>query len=160
MVEKTWEVHFIGTYPSLLSKILYPRPLLHLAPSAPQGSSTFSFNTSYPAETFCSVMHLMFSLLLRPHVLLESRLSSTTLQSSGLTQGKDSNSSRPGDVAGWSPAVIPGSETPLLFFGLPAETRLFGVPLEALLEADRKALPSTQVPLVLQAVSCPQIGLS
>ncbi|XP_045689236.1 rho GTPase-activating protein 40 isoform X2 [Phyllostomus hastatus] len=36
-----------------------------------------------------------------------------------------------------------------------AETRLFGVPLEALLEADRKALPSTQVPLVLQALlSC------
>uniref|UniRef100_G1PE04 Rho GTPase activating protein 40 n=1 Tax=Myotis lucifugus TaxID=59463 RepID=G1PE04_MYOLU len=35
------------------------------------------------------------------------------------------------------------------------ETRLFGVPLEALLEADRKALPSTQVPLVLQALlSC------
>ncbi|XP_039720259.1 rho GTPase-activating protein 40 isoform X1 [Pteropus medius] len=36
-----------------------------------------------------------------------------------------------------------------------AETRLFGVPLEALLEADRKAHPSTQVPLVLQALlSC------
>ncbi|XP_059563069.1 rho GTPase-activating protein 40 isoform X1 [Myotis daubentonii] len=35
------------------------------------------------------------------------------------------------------------------------ETRLFGVSLEALLEADRKALPSTQVPLVLQALlSC------
>ncbi|XP_014702678.2 rho GTPase-activating protein 40 isoform X1 [Equus asinus] len=35
------------------------------------------------------------------------------------------------------------------------ETRLFGVPLDALLEADRKALPSTQVPLVLQALlSC------
>ncbi|KAF5917551.1 hypothetical protein HPG69_017443 [Diceros bicornis minor] len=36
-----------------------------------------------------------------------------------------------------------------------AETRLFGVPLDALLEADRRALPSTQVPLVLQALlSC------
>ncbi|XP_016003752.2 rho GTPase-activating protein 40 isoform X2 [Rousettus aegyptiacus] len=36
-----------------------------------------------------------------------------------------------------------------------AEARLFGVPLEALLEADRKAHPSTQVPLVLQALlSC------
>ncbi|XP_054429386.1 rho GTPase-activating protein 40 [Pteronotus mesoamericanus] len=36
-----------------------------------------------------------------------------------------------------------------------ADTCLFGVPLEALLEADRKALPSTQVPLVLQALlSC------
>ncbi|XP_007932853.2 rho GTPase-activating protein 40 [Orycteropus afer afer] len=35
------------------------------------------------------------------------------------------------------------------------ETRLFGVPLDALLEADRHALPSTQVPLVLQALlSC------
>nr|XP_019605816.1 PREDICTED: rho GTPase-activating protein 40 isoform X7 [Rhinolophus sinicus] len=35
------------------------------------------------------------------------------------------------------------------------ETRLFGVSLEALLEADRKTLPSTQVPLVLQALlSC------
>ncbi|KAM7125549.1 rho GTPase-activating protein 40 isoform 1-T1 [Molossus nigricans] len=35
------------------------------------------------------------------------------------------------------------------------ETRLFGMPLEGLLEADRRALPSTQVPLVLQALlSC------
>ncbi|XP_016074781.1 PREDICTED: rho GTPase-activating protein 40 [Miniopterus natalensis] len=35
------------------------------------------------------------------------------------------------------------------------ETRLFGVPLEALLEADRRALPCTQVPLLLQALlSC------
>lgn len=48
---------------------------------------------------------------------------------------------------------------PLLLFWLPIETRLFGVSLEALLEADRKALPSTQVPLVLQAVSCLQVGL-
>ncbi|KAM8774919.1 rho GTPase-activating protein 40 isoform 4-T4 [Rhynchonycteris naso] len=36
-----------------------------------------------------------------------------------------------------------------------ADTGLFGVPLEALLEADRKAHPSTQVPLLLQALlSC------
>lgn len=36
-----------------------------------------------------------------------------------------------------------------------AETRLFGVPLDSLLEADHKVLPSTQVPLVLQALlSC------
>ncbi|XP_045430647.1 rho GTPase-activating protein 40 isoform X1 [Pipistrellus kuhlii] len=36
-----------------------------------------------------------------------------------------------------------------------AETGLFGVPLEALLEADCKALPGTQVPLLLQALlSC------
>ncbi|XP_066243922.1 rho GTPase-activating protein 40 isoform X4 [Saccopteryx leptura] len=35
------------------------------------------------------------------------------------------------------------------------ETGLFGVPLEALLEADRRACPSTQVPLLLQALlSC------
>ncbi|XP_045151439.1 rho GTPase-activating protein 40 [Echinops telfairi] len=35
------------------------------------------------------------------------------------------------------------------------ETRLFGVPLDALLEADRKLVPGTQVPLVLQALlSC------
>ncbi|XP_066092802.1 rho GTPase-activating protein 40 isoform X3 [Saccopteryx bilineata] len=35
------------------------------------------------------------------------------------------------------------------------ETGLFGVPLEALLEADRKACPSAQVPLLLQALlSC------
>uniref|UniRef100_G3U4B8 Rho GTPase activating protein 40 n=1 Tax=Loxodonta africana TaxID=9785 RepID=G3U4B8_LOXAF len=35
------------------------------------------------------------------------------------------------------------------------ETRLFGMPLDTLLEADRKVLPSTQVPLVLQALlSC------
>ncbi|XP_012415060.2 rho GTPase-activating protein 40 [Trichechus manatus latirostris] len=35
------------------------------------------------------------------------------------------------------------------------ETCLFGMPLDALLEADRKVLPSTQVPLVLQALlSC------
>uniref|UniRef100_A0A2K5M6C9 Rho GTPase activating protein 40 n=1 Tax=Cercocebus atys TaxID=9531 RepID=A0A2K5M6C9_CERAT len=35
------------------------------------------------------------------------------------------------------------------------ETRLFGVPLDSLLEADHKVLPSTQVPLVLQALlSC------
>ncbi|KAL4833504.1 hypothetical protein H8958_021575 [Nasalis larvatus] len=36
-----------------------------------------------------------------------------------------------------------------------AETRLFGVPLDSLLEADHKVLPSTQVPLILQALlSC------
>ncbi|XP_031512633.1 rho GTPase-activating protein 40 [Papio anubis] len=36
-----------------------------------------------------------------------------------------------------------------------AETRLFGVPLDSLLEADHKVLPGTQVPLVLQALlSC------
>ncbi|XP_032150843.1 rho GTPase-activating protein 40 isoform X2 [Sapajus apella] len=36
-----------------------------------------------------------------------------------------------------------------------AETRLFGVSLDSLLEADHKVLPSTQVPLVLQALlSC------
>ncbi|XP_060045899.1 rho GTPase-activating protein 40 isoform X2 [Erinaceus europaeus] len=34
----------------------------------------------------------------------------------------------------------------------PTEIRLFGMPLDALLEADRKALPSAQVPLVLQAL--------
>ncbi|XP_008054713.1 rho GTPase-activating protein 40 [Carlito syrichta] len=35
------------------------------------------------------------------------------------------------------------------------ETHLFGVPLDSLLEADHKVLPSTQVPLVLQALlSC------
>lgn len=159
MVEKTWEVHFIGTCSIPAEQNPLPQTLLHLAPSAPRAAAPFLSTPLYPAETFCSVMHLMFSLLLRPRVLPESRLSSATLQSSVLTQGKESDSSRPGDVAGWRPAVIPGSETPLLLFGLPAETRLFGVPLEALLEADRKALPSTQVPLVLQAVSCPQIGL-
>uniref|UniRef100_H0XHR9 Rho GTPase activating protein 40 n=1 Tax=Otolemur garnettii TaxID=30611 RepID=H0XHR9_OTOGA len=36
-----------------------------------------------------------------------------------------------------------------------AETRLFGVPLDSLLEADHKVLPSARVPLVLQALlSC------
>lgn len=81
-------------------------------------------------------------------------------ESSVLTQGQGSDSSHPaGDLAGGSPGVIAGSEMTLLLSGLPAETRLFGVPLEALLEADRKALPSTQVPLVLQAVSCLRIGL-
>ncbi|XP_008994180.3 rho GTPase-activating protein 40 isoform X1 [Callithrix jacchus] len=36
-----------------------------------------------------------------------------------------------------------------------AETRLFGISLDSLLEADHKVLPSTQVPLVLQALlSC------
>ncbi|ELW69643.1 Rho GTPase-activating protein 40 [Tupaia chinensis] len=36
-----------------------------------------------------------------------------------------------------------------------AETRLFGVPLDSLLEADHKVLPGTRVPLVLQALlSC------
>ncbi|XP_077024922.1 rho GTPase-activating protein 40 [Tamandua tetradactyla] len=36
-----------------------------------------------------------------------------------------------------------------------AETQLFGVPLDVLLEADRRVLPGTQVPLVLQALlSC------
>ncbi|KAJ8776101.1 hypothetical protein J1605_015827 [Eschrichtius robustus] len=39
------------------------------------------------------------------------------------------------------------------------ETCLFSVSLDTLLEADRRSLPSTQVPLVLQAGSYPQIGL-
>lgn len=80
-------------------------------------------------------------------------------ESSFLTWGEGSDSSHPGDLAGGSPGVIAEGKMPLLLSGPPADTRLFGVPLEALLEADRKALPSTQVPLVLQAVSCLHTGL-
>lgn len=48
---------------------------------------------------------------------------------------------------------------PLLFL-TPADSGLFGVPLHSLLEADHRVFPSTQVPLLLQAVSCPQLGFA
>lgn len=112
-----------------------------------------------PAGIFCSVMHVTSSLLLRPCVLLESSWSSTTVLRAQYSRRERNDSSCPGDLADWSPVVIPGNEMPLLLFRLPIETHLFGVSLEALLEADRKTLPSTQVPLVLQAVSCLQVGL-
>lgn len=51
-------------------------------------------------------------------------------------------------------------EMRLLLFWPPADSGLFGVPLHNLLEADHRVLPSAQVPLLLQAVSYPQLGLT
>lgn len=111
----------------------------------------------YLAEMFCSVLHLMFSLLLRPRVLLENKLSSPSrAQSSHRERSLILVAQEMLQVG----AQLSFQEVKRPFYsGLPTETRLFGVPLKALLEADRKALPRTQVPLVLQAVSSPQIGL-
>lgn len=51
-------------------------------------------------------------------------------------------------------------EMPPLLLWPPTDSGLFGVPLDSLLEADHRVLPSTQVPLLLQAVSYPQLGLA
>lgn len=139
-----------GRDPWLLAHACGARQLCPGLLAHARAAGHFPLSSSLPGGQVCAVACLMSPVL---------RSDTSVPPSQNLVLWR--NKSDPSGPASLGLSGVPADlEIHLLLFWPLADSGLFGVPLHSLLEADHRVLPSAQVPLLLQAVSYPQLGLT